>query len=283
MTIDKVFQQLSSSPLMHSPFSTEYLNLEKQLLDFLKDCELSESGKGEMDFWEFGKIKIPYIEMGAISSLELFGLDELIIFLYYKLNQSTYKKVADIGCNIGLHSIILSKCGYVVSAYEPDENHIKLIYKHLEINNISNVQVNEAAVSDNNGKVEFTRVVGNTTGSHISGSKENPYGDLDRFNVDSVSLASIMKNVDFVKMDIEGHEAQAILSTVGEHWHSTDMMVEVGSVKNANLIFNHLSQLDLRMFSQKTGWKIVNSHEDMPTSYKEGSLFITSRDTMFWG
>lgn len=283
MIIDKVFQQLSSSPLMHSPFSSEYLNLEKQLLDFLKDCELSERGKGEMDFWEFGKIKLPYIEMGAISSLELFGLDELIIFLYYKLNQSTYKKVADIGCNIGLHSIILSKCGYVVSAYEPDENHIKLIYKHLEINNISNVQVNKAAVSDNNGKVEFTRVVGNTTGSHISGSKENPYGDLDRFNVDSVSLASIMKNVDFVKMDIEGHEAQAILSTESEHWHSTDMMVEVGSVKNANLIFNHLSQLDLRMFSQKTGWKIVNSHEDMPTSYKEGSLFITSRDTMFWG
>ena len=283
MIIDKVFQQLSSSPLMHSPSSPEYLNLEKQLLDFLKDCELSERGKGEMDFWEFGKIKLPYIEMGAISSLELFGLDELIIFLYYKLNQSTYKRVADIGCNIGLHSIILSKCGYVVSAYEPDENHIKLIYKHLEINNISNVQVNKAAVSDNNGTVEFTRVVGNTTGSHISGSKENPYGDLDRFNVDSVSLASIMKNVDFVKMDIEGHEAQAILSTESVHWHSTDMMVEVGSVKNANLIFNHLSQLDLRMFSQKTGWKIVNSHEDMPTSYKEGSLFITSRDTMYWG
>lgn len=283
MIIDKVFQQLSSSPLIHSPFSPEYLNLEEQLLDFLKDCELSEKGKGEMEFWEFGKIKLPYIEMGAISSLELFGLDELIIFLYYKLNQSNYKKVADIGCNIGLHSMILSKCGYVVSAYEPDENHIKLIYKHLEINNISNVQVNKAAVSDNNGKVEFTRVVGNTTGSHISGSKDNPYGDLDKFNVDSVSLASIMKNVDFVKMDIEGHEAQAILSTESEHWHSTDMMVEVGSVKNANLIFNHLSQLGLRMFSQKTGWKIVNSHEDIPTSYKEGSLFITSRETMFWG
>ena len=86
MIIDKVFQQLSSSPLIHSPFSPEYLNLEEQLLDFLKDCELSEKGKGEMEFWEFGKIKLPYIEMGAISSLELFGLDELIIFLYYKLN-----------------------------------------------------------------------------------------------------------------------------------------------------------------------------------------------------
>jgi len=282
MNIEKIFEKLSLSRSCHSPFSEEYLELENELLTSLTSSPLAKGGDGKIDFWNFGSLVIPHKKMGAITSLELFGLDELIIFLFYKINATRYQSVADIGANIGLHSVILSKCGYDVQSYEPDENHIKVINEHANLNNISNIVVHQAAVSDQNGEVEFTRVLGNTTGSHISGSKEKPYGNLEKFTVNTIALPDIMKNVDLIKMDIEGHEAQALLATASVDWDNVDMMLEVGTPENAILIFEHITKLGLNMFSQKNGWAQGSSVDDLPTSYKEGSLFLTKKDAMHW-
>ena len=46
-----------------------------------------------------------------------------------------------------------------------------------------NIKVEEKAVSSEKGSAEFTRVLGNTTGSHLTGSKENVYGDINKFTV----------------------------------------------------------------------------------------------------
>ena len=45
--------------------------------------------------------------------------------------------MADIGANIGLHTIVLSKLGYKVDSYEPDEKHFKLLIKNLKKNKLS--------------------------------------------------------------------------------------------------------------------------------------------------
>ena len=48
---------------------------------------------------EIGSINLPYKTMGAIDTLDLFGLDELIIFAYYSKNKRIYKAALDIGAN----------------------------------------------------------------------------------------------------------------------------------------------------------------------------------------
>jgi hypothetical protein len=60
------------------------------------------------------------------------------------------------------------------------------------------------------------------------------------------------------------------------------MMVEVGTSENALVIFEHLKTLGVNAFSQKLGWQLVSSLEDMPTSYKEGSLFVSMKQSMTW-
>ena len=37
---------------------------------------------------------------------------------------------------------------------------------------------------------DFFRVMGKTTGRHLAGSKSDPYGDLDRFEVTVTAAAS---------------------------------------------------------------------------------------------
>ncbi|MDA9920083.1 FkbM family methyltransferase [bacterium] len=190
--------------------------------------------------------------------------------------------VADIGANIGLHSIILSRCGYNVTSYEPDPIHFKILKQNLKLNEIKNAKLINAAVSDKDGFSIFVRVIGNSTSSHLEGSKDNAYGDLEKFEVKTIHIDSVFKDIDFIKMDVEGAEGKIILSTGSEHWATTEMLLEVGNEKNASVIFSHLKKIGINAFSQKNGWAIVKTLDDFPKSYKEGSLFISNKDYMSW-
>lgn len=230
----------------------------------------------------FGALTFPYHPMGAVDTLDLFGLDELIIFSYYWANRSRYANVLDIGANLGLHSVILSRCGYAVRCFEPDPIHYALLQENLASNGVPTVEANNAAVSSEAGTLEFVRVLGNTTGSHLAGSKTDPYGELERFPVPVASIHDLVGWADLIKMDVEGHERDILLSLSKEEWASVDVLVEVGTPENARAIYERLSILGVGMFSQKCGWRRVDSMEGIPLTYKEGTLFISSKPTMPW-
>jgi len=230
----------------------------------------------------FGELIFPYHEMGAIDSLNLFDIDELIIFSFYWINRNRYRRVADIGANIGLHSIILSKCGYEVCSYEPDPKHFEVLERNLKMNKCFNVQPFCAAVSSKAGEMKFVRVLGNLTASHLVGSKANPYGELEKFPVKVEAIGPIMEWADLIKLDAEGHEKEILLATNEKHWLNTDALIEVENENNASLIYEHLKTIGVKLFSQKTNWQPVKDISGMPTSYREGTLFATSRSETPW-
>ena len=236
-----------------------------------------------MDLGVIGKIDLPYYSMGSINSTHLFGLDELILFSFYFQNRNNYKKVADLGANIGLHSIVLSNLGFEVTSYEPDLIHFEKIKENTNTNCGQNkpTLINKA-ISTIKGHVEFTRIKDNTTGSHISGSKDFCYGELEKITVETESFNDIVSDFDFLKIDIEGHEAEVLLSTNAENWINTDAMIEVGSAKNRERIFNFFKDQNVNLFAQKKNWLKVENLEDMPASYKEGSLFISCKEFVPW-
>lgn len=281
-SINQIFDLIISNPSSHSRENEFYIELDKELKNIIHNSTFKNKNHEPTDFGPYGNIIFPYTEMGAINSLDLFGLDEIIIFALYWSNRKRYKKAADIGANIGLHSLLMSKCDWIVNSFEPDPKHAEAIKINLDINNANNVEIIQKAVSDKDDNKSFIRVLGNTTGSHLEGAKENPYGDLEKFNVETVSIKSILKENDFVKMDVEGEEANIILSTDNSDWKTTDMMLEVGSNQNAEKVFHHLEKIGVSSFSQKIGWSKVSSLTDIPTTYKEGSLFISDSDKMNW-
>ena len=237
----------------------------------------------KINMGQLGLIDIPFFSMGAINTTHLFGLDELILFSFYLKNKLTYKKVGDLGANVGVHSIILSNLGFDVTSYEPDAIHFEKIKENISINCKNNKpHIINKAISNKSGHVEFLRVKGNTTGSHIKGSKNDPYGEIETIQVETDSFKDIMKNLDFLKIDIEGHEAEVLRSTSKEDWFNTDAMVEVGSESNAKIIFEFFKSIGINLFSQKTGWNLVQNIENMPYSYKDGSLFITNKSYVPW-
>lgn len=280
--LNSIFRSLPTLLNFHNHDSEVY----KLINDVNNVCILAlfgESGPQHACIGEAGEIELPFVSMGSINSTHLFGLDELIIFTFYARNRRNYKRVADIGANIGLHSTVLAKLGFEVQCYEPDSYHLELLKRNLSLNDItSKVTIHDKAVSTENGSLEFIRVLGNTTGSHLAGAKKNPYGELEKFTVPTVAFRDILRRVDLVKLDVEGHELEIILSTGSADWSCTDAMVEIGTSHNAKGVFGHLNAIDVKMYSQKNSWRRVTRFDQMPQSHHEGSLFISRREEMNW-
>jgi len=279
-TLFEALQTVSEQHARHTPL---YAVLETCCYDSLKTSDFRSKEEIQVPFGPFGTLCMPYHKMGAIDSIDLFGLDELILFSFYHANRNRYRQVVDIGANLGLHSILMAKCGFNVTSYEPDDIHFDLFKARIALNDVSGkVTPVKAAVSDENGESEFIRVEGNTTGSHLAGAKSDPYGDLTRYVVKVLAAEDVFKNVDFAKIDAEGHEVVILKAVPKEYWQNLDVVVEVGTAENAKEIYDYFTALDVGLFSQKTGWQKAATLEDIPVSYKEGSLFISSNSKMPW-
>lgn len=244
--------------------------------------KFSDTAEKESELPPFGKLIFPYHKMGAIDSVDLFDIEEIIIFSFYWHNRNKYKRVADVGANIGLHSLVLDRCGYEVRAYEPDGQHVAELKRRLALNNCRGVEVVPAAISDRLGESDFIRLLGNTTGSHLAGAKPSPYGEMEHIKVEIRPISEVMNWADLVKLDIEGHEDKVLLATSEEQWQKTDMLVEIGSEENARTVFEYMRRLKVGMYAQKVNWRPVRTVSDMPYSYYDGTLFISAKPAVPW-
>ncbi len=258
---------------------------DESIHTFLQKCFKNEVKRlfqnDEKDLYPFGNIKFPYYKMGNVDTTNLFDLDEMIIFSFYWKYKDRYSNVADLGANAGLHSLLLSKCGFNIKAYEPDPWHFEILTKNIIENECKNVELFNAAVSNCDGRAEFVKVLGNTMSSHIKGSKSNPYGELETYEVELINFKNIIKWADFIKMDVEGHETVLLLSTTSDDWTSTDAMIEISNKDNAIIVFDYMKKIGVKMYSQKNYWNEVITIDNMPENYKEGSLFISNNNLPF--
>ena len=224
-----------------------------------------------------GNFKLPFFKMGKINSSHLLGLDEIIIFLFYKkLRRLKIKRFADLGANIGMHSIILGILGAEVKAYEPDPIHANRYLKNIKINKLKNMKLFQKAVDTQKGNVKFTKIMNNTTGSFIGNSKIKTYGPIKQFTVKTVKFSEILKWAEVIKMDVEGLEAKLINEINKKILKKKIIILEIGTKKNAKIIFNHCKKNKISIFTQKIGWKKSTKLKEIPTSYKEGSAIISS-------
>lgn len=226
-------------------------------------------------FGPFGALHFPYVRMGNIDSLHLFGEPELEIFAMYWHNRKRWKKVLDIGANLGLHSIVMARCGFTVKAYEPDFEHFERLLVNLERNEIGPESVYPcmAAVHTENGEANFVRVHNNLTGNHLEGFKDS-YGPRSSVIVPTVDCRPLWAWADFAKIDSEGNEAAILKCTMPRDWAHLSAVVEVRNEQNAAIIYKHMRECEVPMWSSKRDWQEVKIFGDVPKANREGPLFI---------
>lgn len=116
----------------------------------------------------------------------------------------------DVGANIGVTSLILSerlRSGRVF-AFEPGETVFQLLQENLKNNAVSNVDAYHQAVSDKTQRVRFLE---NSAFGYIEPDGESDSvsaSDIEGFALDDLVGRLGLERLDFIKVDIEGHEPQ---------------------------------------------------------------------------
>lgn len=222
-------------------------------------------------------LSIPFTRMGRVTSDDLFGPNEQVIFDFYEHNADRYRRAVDVGANIGVHSILMAYQGWQVRAAEPDPILFDRLVQNVAAHGAGLVVAPmRAAVSDREGAATFVHVMDNWTGSHLIGAKQS-YGPVQHMRVKLVDCRPLFEWADFVKLDCEGHEAVIICALDPSVWKTTDALLEVGSRATALAIYDELSSQGVPLWAQKVGWRRVMSFADVPSHHGEGSLFVGQR------
>src|SRR3990167_659792 len=128
LSLSALIDVLSEIHPFHAPTTQAYGMLQKLSDRVFSTSEFNSTDHKLCDAAPFGEIVFPLVKMVAVSSVDIFSsINELIIFAFYWVNRHRYKKVADIGANIGLHTILMSRLGWNVKAFEPDQVHLDLL------------------------------------------------------------------------------------------------------------------------------------------------------------
>ncbi|MGE5521149.1 MAG: FkbM family methyltransferase [Candidatus Dadabacteria bacterium] len=152
-----------------------------------------------------GNLKINYIRPYEVlhTYKELF---EEEIYRFKSNKQDPF--IIDCGANIGM-SVLYFKSLYPranIIAYEPDADNFSLLQSNISENNLTGVEIKQAAVWIENGSISFA-----ATGSQ--GSQIVSDGNQKAVHIKAERLSDLLKStkVDFLKMDIEGAELDVVL------------------------------------------------------------------------
>ena len=111
----------------------------------------------------------------------------------------------DIGANIGNHTVYFSKLFNKVLSFEPNPHSFKLLKVNTE--NYENILISNFGLSNSRRSATFFTSKSNIGGSGLHGESV----DEIQVQLETLDESNLNKeNISFIKIDIEGHELQAL-------------------------------------------------------------------------
>lgn len=197
----------------------------------------------------------------------LWGLDLAHQSLPFLTSSSV---VLDIGAHIGTYSVIASTfTNNKVIAIEASPTNFSLLKDNKEQNNLKHLEIHNIGAGD---KVTELSFVDRGSGAHMAGVDDDP-ADLQK--VPCVPLDSILDKedaIDFVKLDIEGYEINALegMQKTLDKFEPPILFECNGHTlkffeKTANDLFRYLEErFGYRIFVLLNGLLPINSYEPFP-------------------
>lgn len=159
--------------------------------------------------------------------IKQFGVYEFSLYTFLKdyLTSTSEAVCIDIGANIGNHSMTMARYGKTVHSFEPVPFIFKVLSENKAINDFSNLNLHNIALGNENSEVEMMIVNENNSGqSRISekyvGQPPGKKVIAQQVKGDDFFEKLGLDRLDLIKIDVEGHETQALLGlmeTIKKH------------------------------------------------------------------
>jgi FkbM family methyltransferase len=220
--------------------------------------------------------KLLKFNFGNLTLKDIIKLpSEIELFNFFFNKRKIYKRVCDLGANVGMHSIFLSKIFHKVTAYEPLNIHYKELEKNKKINKVKNLKIERKAISLTKGFKIFNIQLSNTTASHLNGSKRSVYGKIIKKKIYCENIRHVVNNYDLIKVDIEGLEG-SVLSKVNFNKNFPDFLIEIHNIKNSKMIFERFKKNIYYEIYKIKNKKIISvkKFKSMPKNTVDGTVFL---------
>ena len=192
----------------------------------------------------------------------------------YEKNETNFVKdsvnkgdiVIDIGANIGYYTLMFAKLvggTGKIYAFEPDPKNFSILEKNIQVNGYNNIILEKKAVSNKLGKSTFY-VSENSAGS----SMHKPNNVVDQIYVDLITLDNYFEvntiTPDFVKIDIEGYELNALkgMESILQSSDKTKIMIEYNPLTKKEL---NSDPMDSLTFLSELGFKFKDLNSRVQT------------------
>jgi FkbM family methyltransferase len=135
-------------------------------------------------------------------------------YLLGKINKIPIN-VIDVGANLGYYSCMFSlesSADSKILAVEPDDENFYILLKNIKLNSLKNIATRKLAISDCSGYGYIERYKSSNRGKHHLIEDSLADESVSIFTLDELLLENFQRGeqIDFLKIDIEGHELRAL-------------------------------------------------------------------------
>ena len=128
------------------------------------------------------------------------------------LNDKKDLTILDIGANIGMTSYYFSQFAKVVHSFEPSSENFELLSKMIEFNKLTNVIPYKMAIAPTDGEADFQIQQNKTMHSLKPATQPTGSEKVKTMRLDTFFKEKGIEKCDFMKLDVEGMEADIICS-----------------------------------------------------------------------
>jgi len=173
------------------------------------------AGMLELNIRGGARICVPY-DLDSISSYVLLEqedwFEEEIRFVRRWLQPGM--QAVDIGANVGVYTVAMAKAVGKrgrVWAFEPTPETADILRLNVQLNDAAHVDLRRAAVSEREGTIAFS-VGADPVANAVPAGGVAGAGDIEcaAVTLDRTAAEQDWRAVDFIKMDVEGHEREAL-------------------------------------------------------------------------
>lgn len=177
------------------------------MININKTIQLTTKRSHQIIAFEGDSITNEIIKKGEYDSNTLAFIHDVLSIIKPKVS-------LDIGANIGNHSLIIAGISERVISFEPIAFLFEVLQQNLKINHFENATPVNVGLSTVDSEAEiFVDHNGNLGSSSLT--ERHGDGELLSINLKNgdtlLAQMAITEGIDFIKIDVEGHEAEALL------------------------------------------------------------------------
>jgi FkbM family methyltransferase len=219
--------------------------------------------------------------MGAFEKPLLFFLRDTMLNLRQSANGAA-QSFFDIGANIGQHSLFMSLHADQVHSFEPYWVVSQKLERHVELNEISNIQLHKVGLSNQQEELDFYAPTGRNQGigsfdaGTVSKGNKN-LGKLALVRGDDYLAQNKLQDIALLKIDVEGFEKNVVVG-LGDTLRKSRPVIVVEVTYGNSLSFASLDELRAALPTDYVLFRFNNRKADGSKARRRGAKAKRSGD-----